>query len=465
MKQIQHLLYRPILLGGLGLSLLLVLVMGIFVLLTWRNLARIHSIETTVGRVNRLQEVDFHLQTHLLDQADPQPLTTLRPRLQALAQGNLKNEILQILSLLQDSEHLQVEDAIRRLQKVLVKENKREQNMLRQIVSDTELELKAALSGLTALVLLLVLGAFLTHYWLLAPLKKMNGLLLQLAEGRFEPIAVENTGPPWRSLLDNYNHMVTRLAALEQSRMERTRSLESQVQQAARTLLAQNRNLARAERLAAVGEVAAGLAHELRNPLAGIGIALHNLRTECEDDDTRRRFDLIISELERLNTHLNQLLDQARHQPEPINAIDVDQVIREVLELLHYQIPDHVKIHYQGVSNLSVHLPETALRQALINLILNSVQALGENDGNIWVKTRTENERLILEISDDGPGLSEEFLAHGVRPFATGRDGGTGLGLLMVKRFVTSLDGRLKLGRREPFGANIQLEMPCFNPS
>jgi len=307
------------------------------------------------------------------------------------------------------------------------------------------------------------LGTILASKWLIHPLKRMNVLLVQLADGRFEPIDTNDSTPPWRALLDNYNHLVNRLAELEQIRRERTEQLESQVRQATSALLAQNRDLVRAERLAAVGELAAGIAHELRNPLAGILIALHNLRTENEDADTRQRFDLIIDELERLSRHLNQLLDQSRHQPEPLRQLDLERLVKETLELLRYQLSPTVRLHVEIPSDLQASLPETGLRQVLINLVLNSAQQLGEGGGNIWIRFHDRDRRLHLEIADDGPGFPPDLLTHGIRPFSTGRERGTGLGLLMVKRFVTQLDGEIKLGNRDPHGALVILELPCIH--
>lgn len=347
------------------------------------------------------------------------------------------------------------------LQEILERENARERILIAQVVADSELELEAAWMGLAGMLFLLALGTILMRHWLLLPLKRMNTLLLHLAEGRFEPIAGTDTTPLWHSLLANYNRMVRRLATLERARRERTRALESQVSAAARTLLAQSQDLARAERLAALGELAAGVAHELRNPLAGIRMALHNLRSECADPGLQNRFDLVIAELERLGHHLNQLLDQARHQPEPIREVDLDRTIGETLTLLRYQIPDCIRLHPPHPTGLKVLLPETGLRQAIINLILNAAQAIGTNPGNIWIRTRRDAERLILEVADDGPGLPQSLLSMGIRPFASGRDSGTGLGLLTVKRFITALDGRVHLGRNDPTGALITVEIPC----
>ncbi len=459
----KHLLYRPLIAGTVLASLAVVAVIAAFIVLSGRNLHRIHRIEVTVGQVNQLQAIDHQLQAMLLDGPDPNALTAIRLRLRQL-EREWPDLIPPIVTALEDPRRSALESALRRLQTLLARENQEEMRLLAQMVRDTEVEREAAFAGLVILSALLMLGTLLTWRWLFRPLQRMNTLLLQLADSRFEPIDIDDSGPPWRPVLDNYNRMVGRLAELERARRQHTERLESQVRRAATTLLAQNRDLARAERLAAVGEVAAGLAHELRNPLAGIRLALHNLRSETDDDEIRERLDLVIAELERISQHLNQLLDQARHRPEPPHTFELAPVIDETLALLGYQLSDAVELSGHIPAGLRVQLPETGLRQVLINLVLNAAQALGGR-GHIRIEARRDADRLILTVSDDGPGFPETILKAGVRPFASSRDGGTGLGLLMVKRFVNGLDGRLILTNREGGGACVILEIPCVPPS
>lgn len=447
--------YRPLLLTGILLCGLLLAVLVAFVYLSWRNLERVHHIKQVVGELDRLQALHLQFQK-ALDQPHPIQTAALRSR---LAQTPIDKPSQQAISELLSQNRLY--DAHRLLQNLLKRQTDSAGNLLSKVVEDIQIELQGGLAATFALLVLLALGGFLARHWLLTPLARMNELFLRLAEGHFEPIAHKTSAPPWDTLIANYNHMVKRLGELEAAHRARTRSLEEQVRAAARALLSQSQDLARAERLAALGELAAGLAHELRNPLAGIQVALCNLKAECADPATRQRFDLILAELERLSRHLTHLLDQARHQPEPMQEIDLDHTIREVLELVRYQLPEGIRLHYQSANHAAaLLLPETGLRQALINLILNAAQALGEA-GNIWIKSECVEDRLVLQVSDDGPGFPEELLKSGIRPFASGKDGGTGLGLLMVKRFVKSLDGDLKLGQRQPHGACVILEIPC----
>lgn len=447
--------YRPLLLTEILLGGLLLVVLIAFVYLSWRNLERVQSIRQAIGEVSRLEELKLQLQKAL----DHPRQTDLAALQGLLAQTPTAEEAQALVA------QNRLPEAYEQLKALLERQTTSANQLLTKVVTDIQLELESGVAATFALVVLLALGGLLARHWLLAPLARMNELLLRLAEGHFEPISPTTAAPPWDALIANYNYMVKRLRELEAAHQARARSLEDHVRAATRALLSQSQDLARAERLAALGELAATVAHELRNPLAGIRMALHNLRAECTDPALQRRFDLIIAELERLNHHLNQLLDQARHQPEPICQVELDRIIGETLMLLRYQIPDSIHLHPPQTTGLSVPLPEMGLRQALINLILNAAQALGSNPGNIWIRVRQEQNCLVLEVADDGPGLPESLLSGGIRPFTSSRDGGTGLGLVMVKRFVASLDGRIRLGQNSPQGALITLEIPCQTPS
>jgi len=253
---------------------------------------------------------------------------------------------------------------------------------------------------------------------------------------------------------------VTRLMQLEQEHQVRQQSLENEVRMAARTLLEHQRDLANAERLAAVGEVAAGVAHELRNPLAGIQMALSNLRRQLSDPEQSSRLDAALKELKRTTQLLNTMLDQSRQAPEPMMTIDLARNVEELLALVHYQIPAHIQLRQEIPARLSCRLPQGRLHQALLNLIVNAAQSIGDQPGTITISAATEQDKLRLQVSDDGPGLPAELLHSGVRAFATWRESGTGLGLAMVRRFARDLGGELKLANREPHGACVTLLFP-----
>jgi signal transduction histidine kinase len=264
-------------------------------------------------------------------------------------------------------------------------------------------------------------------------------------------------------LFENYNRLVTRLEVLEAEHRSRAESLESEVRLAVKALLGQQRALARAERLAAMGEMAAGLAHELRNPLAGMRMGLSNLQSDLSDPELRERVALVLSELDRLTRLLNSQLSEAQHAPEPSRPCEVKAMVDELVRLLRFQIPESIQLDVSIESGLRCVLPGDRLRQAVINLALNSVQALGEKGGAVTIRAYGEAERLVMEVSDDGPGLPPRLLTSTAQPFVTHREGGTGLGLAMVRRLAIDLGGELTLENLEPRGALARLVLPLHH--
>jgi signal transduction histidine kinase len=229
---------------------------------------------------------------------------------------------------------------------------------------------------------------------------------------------------------------------------------------ATQALLEQQYSLARAERLAAIGEVAAELAHEIRNPLAGIQMAIHNLRHEITSSDQLDRLDLINAELKRMTKLLNDMLDQSRHLPEVSTSLDLRRLIQDLVTLTRYQIAESIHLEIDVPYPLQVHLPESGIRQALLNLILNAADALEGVPGTICIKVYTDKHGLCIDVMDDGSGFSRDMLEHGIRPFHTSRKRGTGLGLSMVQRFVKDVGGTISLTNQLTHGACVSLLLP-----
>jgi signal transduction histidine kinase len=252
---------------------------------------------------------------------------------------------------------------------------------------------------------------------------------------------------------------------LEDAKRLYAQSLQREVRLATQALLEQQYSLARAERLAAIGEVAAELAHEIRNPLAGIQMAFTNLRREIDDQQQCERMELIGSELKRLAVLLSDMLNQSRHTPEAASDFNAAVLINDLVTLTRYQIPEIVQLEVDIPPRLPVHLPESGLRQALLNLILNAADALEGCSGLIRVTAHTDNRGLHLNVIDNGPGFAQDMLDYGIRPFRTSRSRGTGLGLAMVQRFVKNSGGTIKLANKRPHGACVTVILPQQCPA
>jgi two-component system NtrC family sensor kinase len=320
---------------------------------------------------------------------------------------------------------------------------------------------RTTLTAVVGLGLMLISLAFFVQRRFVRPLARLSGLFRRLARRDYSREEVDCLDPLVAPVFDNYNFLVDRLARLEAAHQSRRQELEAQVRAAASTLVAQRADLARAERLAAVGEVAASLAHEIRNPLAAIRAACRSLHGDLTEADHVERLGMVVEEVDRLIALVNRELSQARQQPETAGPVDVGDLLGELAGLLEYQVPDNVSLNVDAPDGLVCTLPPNGLRQVVLNLVRNAQQALDGHAGRIDLGAARSADGIRLTVRDDGPGFPADLLAQGLRPFATTRADGTGLGLAMVRRYAHDLGGKAQFVNRPEGGACVTLELPC----
>ena len=232
------------------------------------------------------------------------------------------------------------------------------------------------------------------------------------------------------------------------------------VRKLGRALIEQQATLARADRLAAVGEVAAGLAHELRNPLAGIQMTLENIRQEAPEGDAAVRMDAVVNETQRLSRLLDRHLAAARHEPEPLVEVRLHETVGDLIEILRPTVAAEITLANRVEDGLVARLPQDRIRQALLNLMKNAVESMGDRAGSVQVLGARDGEVIELAVCDDGPGFPEEMVGKPVAPFLSSKSGGTGLGLAIVRRLAKDLGGELRLENRPEGGARVSLRLP-----
>lgn len=227
-----------------------------------------------------------------------------------------------------------------------------------------------------------------------------------------------------------------------------------------RGVLDQRRALLRAERLALAGEAAASLAHEMRNPLAGIVLGLQNLERDAPDP-LASRVRPLVAEIERVNRSLNEHLGALRAPAETPEPVDIGQAVAELAELLRYEAADRIAIETDVPPGTVCRTQPDRFRQVVLNLGLNAIQAMEGEGGRLRIRAAAREGTLELEVRDTGPGFPPALLEAVPAPFTTTRAQGTGLGLRLVRRTVTEMGGVVELSNPPEGGARVSIRIPC----
>ncbi len=215
-----------------------------------------------------------------------------------------------------------------------------------------------------------------------------------------------------------------------------------------------------AERMAALGRLTAGLAHEIRNPLGAISGSIQLLRSaDALGDEDRRLCDIVQREASRLDDLVTDMVTLARPRPAERVPVDAAMVVREVVELAGRtgRGATDVRVEYQGVNAASIDADPAQLRQLVWNLVRNAVQASGEGQK---VVVRLEQDRgLVLSVVDTGPGIDPGARERLFDAFFTTRSHGTGIGLAVVKRIADehgfAIDVESEAGRGACFRVHL----------
>lgn len=235
--------------------------------------------------------------------------------------------------------------------------------------------------------------------------------------------------------------------------------------QTERVALAQE--LEERERLASLGMLAAGVAHEVNTPLTGISSYAQMLLAETPPEDPRRAtLEKIERQTFRASRMVNALLDLARRPAAERERVDLEAVAKEVAELLAPRAQKAAVVVTLRESSQPVRVfgSPWELQQVLMNLMANAVDAAAlKPPGQVWVRVVAAGEHVLVEVEDSGPGLPEELLHSLFRPFFTTKraSGGTGLGLAISLKIVERHGGRLEAERRKEGGSRFRLVLPA----
>ncbi len=278
------------------------------------------------------------------------------------------------------------------------------------------------------------------------PLEELKRVIRRVREGDLAPrVEFAKRNDDVGQLGCQFNEMIQELAA-NRAEIERLHQQE----------------MARAEHLATIGELAAGLAHEIRNPLAGIAGVVEVMGRELPPGSSSRDvLPEVQDEINHIQAILSDLLAYARPRQPDFHPADLNATIEQAVFLARQQVRTKpIEVAFEACRELPqvVHDP-VQIQQVALNLLLNGIQAI-HGQGKVAVSVRREVQFAVVRINDTGKGIAREALAKIFKPFFTTRKEGTGLGLSLSQGIVESHRGRIEVTSELGHGAQFDVWLP-----
>jgi signal transduction histidine kinase len=310
---------------------------------------------------------------------------------------------------------------------------------------DPERHMVLLVAGVGAVAICGALLVVLT-YTVQRPMVELQQKIAQLGRGNLGvSVSFSHRNDEIGDLGRNFNQMVEQLreSRLEIERLHRTQ-------------------MSRAEHMATLGEMATGLAHEIRNPLAGIAGVIEIIGRDLpETSPARAVVKDVRQEISRINRIVTDLLQTARPHPPKVRKSDLNTTVEHAVMLGRQQgLSKAVEIKLQKDPSLpEVEHDSDQIHQVMLNLLLNALQAIDVN-GKIAVTVESRGGQAVIEVADNGRGIAPDLLPNIFRPFFTTKGDGTGLGLSLARRIIEDHQGRIDVTSAVGKGATFSVVLP-----
>lgn len=301
------------------------------------------------------------------------------------------------------------------------------------------LRAQLAAAALAVAVLLGLLWYFVRAH-VLKPLGEMEETTRQIAQGHFQPVALRPARDEIRDLQAAFNSMVAELERRQEQ-------------------------LVQAQKLSSIGTLSAGVAHQLNNPLNNISLLAQMLRARLgdgHDPAVSKTLASMEDETLRARDIITGLLDFARKSPFSPRRAELRAIADSAIRLVAPQTPPRVRVVNDVAHDVWVHVDPARMAEAVLNIVINAVQALGEHAGEVRLSVTVEAGHAALSIQDTGPGIAETDLPHVFDPFFTRKDigQGTGLGLAVSYGIIEECKGSVGVRSTPGQGARFVIRLP-----
>jgi two-component system sporulation sensor kinase A len=218
--------------------------------------------------------------------------------------------------------------------------------------------------------------------------------------------------------------------------------------------------LRKTEKLSLVGELAAGIAHEIRNPLTSLRGFVQLFQTEETDDKKKRYYELMLSEIDRINDIVSELLVLARPTQEKYDLRCISNKLNHVVTLLEAQAHlFNVDIKREFEMDLPLISCNSNLKQVFINILKNAIDAM-PNGGKVLIQAQKMNDTVVIRFIDQGIGISKDIISKIGQPFFTTKETGTGLGLMVCYRIIEHHRGSIRIDSELEKGTTVEIYLP-----
>jgi two-component system NtrC family sensor kinase len=313
--------------------------------------------------------------------------------------------------------------------------------------------------------------AWLLSYYVVHPIQRLSEATRTLARGEFEKALIETHRADEIGVLYlTFADMARQLQARQHNLERRMNLTEAELKETDVMLKKTRLAAARSEQLAALGRLAAGVAHEIRTPLTSLKLFLESAEAEIEiSPEYEQDFQVAMRQIERIEATINRFLNFARSQEPIFSFIDVDRLIGEALLVVRPRANQQETVVEVAIDHdlPTIRGDRKQLAEALLNLMVNALEAMAGR-GTLAIRACSVPSQsdqnfgtcIRIDISDTGPGIDDEYIPRLFEPFFTTKSSGTGLGLSIVYSTIQRHGGEVKVRNMEGGGITFSIFLP-----